>query len=104
MNNAGCNVSGAEHRLPIDTFQRADWDKILSVDLSGPFVVTQALVPLLLRDVEQLSANASLEARMHAVANTPPKRIINISSVAGLVPLRLRQVAHPYTSSSSRAA
>ncbi len=67
VNNAGIN-SGRE-RAPIDRFSLADWQRILQVDLTGVFVVSRAAVPL-------LEAGGG--------------RVVNISSVAGLVPLRLQ--------------
>ncbi len=68
INNAGINTS--KDRLPIHEYAREDWDRILRVDLTGVFVVSQAVVPGML-------------ARGGG-------RIVNIASVAGLVPLRLQ--------------
>ncbi|HEY1602776.1 MAG TPA: 3-oxoacyl-ACP reductase family protein [Pirellulales bacterium] len=68
VNNAGINT--VKDRLPIQEYSREDWDRILRVDLTGVFVVSQAVIP-----------------RMLAVG---AGRIINIASVAGLVPLRLQ--------------
>ena len=44
-----CRVWGCccSRRQPIDKFYREDWDRILKVDLTGPFVVSQALIPLM---------------------------------------------------------
>ena len=67
VNNAGINSGG--ERVPIDRFSLDDWQRILQVDLSGVFVVSRAAVPL-------LEAGGG--------------RVVNISSVAGLVPLRLQ--------------
>jgi NAD(P)-dependent dehydrogenase (short-subunit alcohol dehydrogenase family) len=47
-----------------------DWRRILDVDLTGVFVMSQAVVPVMLQN--------------------PGGRIVNISSIAGLVPLRLQ--------------
>jgi 3-oxoacyl-[acyl-carrier protein] reductase len=68
VNNAGINTSG--HRVPIHEFSLDDWHRILQVDLTGVFATSRAIVPAMLRN--------------------PGGRIINISSVAGLVPLRLQ--------------
>ena len=65
VNNAGINSGG--ERVPIDASRWMDWQRILQVDLSGVFVVSRAAVPL-------------LEAGGGG-------RVVNISSVAGLVPL-----------------
>lgn len=59
VNNAGINRQG-----PIDTVTEQDWDDIMAVNLKGPFLVSQEVLP-------------------HMVANGGG-RIINISSVSGL--------------------
>ena len=68
VNNAGVNT--ADHRVPIDEFPKAEWDRLLAVDLDGPYHVSKAVIP-------------SMRTQQYG-------RIINISSVAGLVPLRLQ--------------
>lgn len=68
INNAGINT--VKDRRPIHEYSREDWDRIVRVDLTGVFVTSQAVVPLI------LSAGGG--------------RIVNIASVAGLVPLRLQ--------------
>ena len=68
INNAGINTLGG--RVPIHEFQEKDWSRILEVDLTGVYVTSKAAVPALIRN--------------------RGGRIVNISSVAGLVPLRLQ--------------
>jgi 3-oxoacyl-[acyl-carrier protein] reductase len=68
VNNAGINTSG--NRVPIDQYDPADWDRIVRVDLTGVFVTSQAALPAMLQN--------------------PGGRIVNIASIAGLVPLRLQ--------------
>lgn len=68
VNNAGVNTLA--HRVTIDEFPRSEWDRILSVDLTG------------LYEVSRFAARA-----MRAQGSG---RIINIASIAGLVPLRLQ--------------
>ncbi|MHB9034081.1 MAG: SDR family NAD(P)-dependent oxidoreductase [Anaerolineae bacterium] len=68
VNNAGINTSG--NRVPLHEYLPDTWDKIISVDLDGVYNVSRAAIPALLRN--------------------KGGRIINISSVAGLVPLRLQ--------------
>jgi NAD(P)-dependent dehydrogenase (short-subunit alcohol dehydrogenase family) len=68
VNNAGINT--VKDRVPLDEYHREDWDRILRVDLTGVFVVSQAIIPRL------VTAGGG--------------RIVNIASVAGLVPLRLQ--------------
>ena len=68
VNNAGVNTLA--HRVTIDQFPRKEWDRLLAVDLTGLFLVSRAAARVM---SEQRSG-----------------RIINIASVAGLVPLRLQ--------------
>lgn len=68
VNNAGINTGGG--RVPIHEFAEADWDRIVEVDLKGVFSVSRAAVPALLA--------------------SGGGRVVNISSIAGLVPLRLQ--------------
>jgi len=68
VNNAGINT--LSNRVPIDQFPRDEWDRILAVDLTGVYEVSRAAAR---RMVAQKSG-----------------RIINIASIAGLVPLRLQ--------------
>jgi len=68
VNNAGVNT--LQHRVPIDEFPRHEWDRILSVDLSGLYQVSHAAA--------------------RVMRSQGSGRIINIASIAGLVPLRLQ--------------
>jgi NAD(P)-dependent dehydrogenase (short-subunit alcohol dehydrogenase family) len=68
VNNAGINTR--EDRRPIQDYSRSDWDRILRVDLTGVFVTSQAVVPSMIQ--------------------RGGGRIVNIASIAGLVPLRLQ--------------
>jgi len=68
VNNAGVNTM--THRVTIDQFPREEWDRILAVDLTGLYEMSRA-------------AAAVMKARGSG-------RIINVASVAGLVPLRLQ--------------
>jgi len=68
VNNAGVNTLA--HRVPIDQFPREEWDRILAVDLTGVYEMSKA-------------AGAVMRAQQSG-------RIINIASIAGLVPLRLQ--------------
>lgn len=68
VNNAGVNTLA--NRVTIDEFPRWEWDRILAVDLTGVYEVSQAAAKVMGR---QKSG-----------------RIINIASIAGLVPLRLQ--------------
>jgi NAD(P)-dependent dehydrogenase (short-subunit alcohol dehydrogenase family) len=68
VNNAGINT--LRDRQPLHRYSERDWDAILRVDLTGVFVTSRAVVPAL------LEAGGG--------------RVVNIASVAGLVPLRLQ--------------
>jgi NAD(P)-dependent dehydrogenase (short-subunit alcohol dehydrogenase family) len=68
VNNAGVNTMA--HRVPIDEFPREEWDRIVAVDLTG---------------VYEMSRAAAAVMRVQKCG-----RIINIASIAGLVPLRLQ--------------
>jgi NAD(P)-dependent dehydrogenase (short-subunit alcohol dehydrogenase family) len=68
VNNAGVNTLA--HRVDIDAFPIEEWDRIVGVDLRGPFLVSRALVPTL--------------------AERPGGRIINIASTVGIAALRLQ--------------
>jgi NAD(P)-dependent dehydrogenase (short-subunit alcohol dehydrogenase family) len=68
VNNAGVNTLA--HRVPIDQFPREEWDRILNVDLTGVYEVSREAARLMRRQ--------------------GGGRIINIASIAGLVPLRLQ--------------
>ncbi len=68
INNAGINTKS--ERVPIHQYTLEDWHRILEVDLTGVFVVSRAVIPHMLKKTSG--------------------RIVNISSIAGLVPLRLQ--------------
>ena len=68
VNNAGVNT--LHDRVTIERFPRAEWDRLLAVDLTG------------LYDVSRFAARLMLAQGSG--------RIINIASIVGLVPLRLQ--------------
>jgi NAD(P)-dependent dehydrogenase (short-subunit alcohol dehydrogenase family) len=68
VNNAGINTS--RDRVPIHEFALDDWERIVQVDLTGVFITSRAVVPVMLKEGSG--------------------RIVNISSIAGVVPLRLQ--------------
>jgi len=67
INNAGTNTS---HRVPLHEFPDSEWDRLLRIDLDGVFNVSKAMIPLMM--------------------DRGGCRIINVSSVLGLVPARLQ--------------
>ena len=62
------NNAGATWGASIEEFPEAAWDKVMDINVKGPFFLTQVLLPL-------LEASASQE---------DPARIINIGSIDGL--------------------
>jgi NAD(P)-dependent dehydrogenase (short-subunit alcohol dehydrogenase family) len=62
------NNAGATWGATIEEFPEAAWDKVMDINVKGPFFLTQALLPL-------LEAAASPE---------DPARIINVGSIDGL--------------------
>jgi NAD(P)-dependent dehydrogenase (short-subunit alcohol dehydrogenase family) len=68
VNNAGIN--SVTHRVTIDRFPIEEWDRIMAVDLRGVFLVSRAVSAVM------VAQGAG--------------RIINIASVAGVVPVRLQ--------------
>jgi len=68
VNNAGINTR--RDRVPIHEYALEDWHRLMDVDLNGVFYTSRAVVPVMIRN--------------------GGGRIVNISSIAGLVPLRLQ--------------
>ncbi len=77
------NNAGAAWGEPIDQYSESGWDKVMSINLKGPFFVTQKLLPLLRK----------------AGTAEDPARVINIASINGIVPPELETYAY----SSSKA-
>jgi NAD(P)-dependent dehydrogenase (short-subunit alcohol dehydrogenase family) len=66
-----CNNSGISWGAPLDDFPYFAWSKIMDVNVTGMFVLTQQLLPL-------LSA---------AAREDDPARVINLGSVMGTAPI-----------------
>ncbi|MBB4657685.1 SDR family oxidoreductase [Parvularcula dongshanensis] len=62
------NNAGATWGAPLGDFPEQGWDKVMDVNLKGPFFLTQALLPL-------LTARA---------ARDRPAKIVNVASVEGM--------------------
>ena len=63
VNNAGINT--LKHRVTLDAFPKAEWDRIIAVDLTGLYLVSQAVT------------------RQMLAQRPAGGRVINIASVAG---------------------
>lgn len=61
------NNAGATWGAPIEAFPESGWDKILGINVKGPFFTTRELLPLLKK----------------AASDEDPARVINVGSVAG---------------------
>jgi 3-oxoacyl-[acyl-carrier protein] reductase len=68
VNNAGVNT--AKHRVNIDEFPLEEWQRIVDVDLTGTYLVTQAVANVMIPQ--------------------GGGRIVNIASSLGIVPVRLQ--------------
>ncbi len=68
VNNAGVNTLA--HRVSIDEFPPDEWDRIVDVDLRGLYLTSRAAA--------------------RVMRGQGSGRIVNIASIAGLVPLRLQ--------------
>src|SRR5690625_1609306 len=75
------NNAGVQRRAPIQEFPEADWEAVLSTNLSSVFYVTRPLLP--------------------AMVNRGSGKIINIASVQSLLG---RQTIAPYTASKHGVA
>jgi len=62
------NNAGATWGAPIEEFSTAGWDRVLDINVKGPFFVTRELLPLL----------------KQAASDEDPARIINIGSIGAL--------------------
>lgn len=62
------NNAGAAWGAPFEEFPESGWDKVMDVNLKGPFFLTQALYPLL----------------KAAGASGQPAKVINVGSIDGL--------------------
>jgi NAD(P)-dependent dehydrogenase (short-subunit alcohol dehydrogenase family) len=73
VNNAGANWGA-----PLAEYPDAAWDKVLALNLKGPFLLTRALLPLLEK----------------AARPGDPARVINIGSIDGLQVPKLETFAY----------
>ncbi len=80
INNAGANWGA-----PFQTFPADAWDRVLSVNLKGVFLLTQSLTPLL----------------MAASSPDDPARVVNIGSIDGLRAPQLGLTNFSYSASKA---
>ncbi len=77
VNNAGIGVKAAD-RKTVDEFPIESWDEMIAIDLTGVFLMSQAV--------------------SRAMKAAKSGRIVNIASVVGLIPLRLQS---PYVAAKA---
>jgi NAD(P)-dependent dehydrogenase (short-subunit alcohol dehydrogenase family) len=77
------NNAGTSWAAPIDSFPRSGFEKVLNLNLTAPFALVQALLPLL----------------RAAADRDYPARIINIASIDGMRPPALD--SFPYSASKA---
>ena len=65
------NNAGATFGAPVDSYPEAQWDTVVDVNLKAPFYLVQKLLPLL----------------RAAAGPGRPARVINVGSIAGLIPM-----------------
>ncbi len=74
------NIAGISQFGRVETVSEEEFDRVLAVDLKGPFLVTQAALPWIRK----------------AVASGAPGNIVNVASITGIR-------AQPYTAAYSAA-
>ena len=73
VNNAGVNT--AKHRVNIDEFPREEWDRIVGIDLTGTYLVTQAVTRMMIPQGEGgLSTSPRCSAWFRPGSNAPSLR------------------------------
>jgi len=77
------NNSGATWGAPLEEFPESGWDKVMDLNVKSPFFLIQKLLPLL----------------KAAASSDDPARVVNISSVAGMV--AATQSAYAYMASKA---
>jgi NAD(P)-dependent dehydrogenase (short-subunit alcohol dehydrogenase family) len=76
--NVLVNNAGATWGEPFETYPEEQWDTVVDVNLKAPFFLTQRLLPLMRK----------------ASSQSNPARVINVGSIAGLVPMARNSYAY----------
>ena len=69
VNNAGINTQA--HRVTLENFPKAEWDRIVRIDLDGTYLMSKA-------------------ALKHMIERGNGGRVVNIASVVGIAAMRLQ--------------
>ena len=70
-----------EHRVTIDEFPRDEWDRILAVDLTGLYEVSQAAARIMRRSAGRIINIASIAASFRCGCNVLSWRPRRASSI-----------------------
>ena len=71
-----CNIAGIAMLRPVDQIDAALWDRILSVNLSGPFHLSRAAIPALVDsegNIVNVASQAGLQGYSHMAAYSASK-------------------------------
>lgn len=83
------NNAGTSWGEPLDraSSKKANWgfDKVLDLNVKGIFYLTRACLPLMKREAAA-AASSDVNDETTATTATDPARVINVGSVAGMVP------------------
>lgn len=96
VNNAG--IGGVGPPKPFLDTDRAEWDRVIGVNLTGPYQVTRAVLPSMVRRGSGVIINVASVAGIEAF----PGRSPYVASKSGLINLT-RQVAVEYARHGIRA-
>jgi NAD(P)-dependent dehydrogenase (short-subunit alcohol dehydrogenase family) len=96
VNNAG--ITGLGPPKPTHETQAAEWDRVIAVNLTGPFLVCQAVLPAMLERGAGVIVNVASAAGVISVEGRTPY----VTSKAGLIHLT-RNLAVEYAGHGIRA-
>ena len=84
------NNAGAAWGAPYEDFPESGWDKVVDLNLKAPFLLTQALTPLLKRAATDHLAKVIHIASIDGVSVNPQETYSYAASKAGLIHLTRR--------------
>jgi NAD(P)-dependent dehydrogenase (short-subunit alcohol dehydrogenase family) len=77
------NAAGVTARGPSQLFSRADWERILTINLTGTFLMCRALAAIMMGDRESTIVNVASELALSA----EPAKAAYVASKAGVIGL-----------------
>ena len=84
------NNAGAAWGAPYDDFPESGWDKVVDLNLKGPFFMTQALTPMLMKAATDHLAKVINIASIDGISVNPQETYSYAASKAGLIQLTRR--------------